>query len=771
MPQALFDPFRYTDTLLWLRAQYLNEAKTAMQERDIDNGRWVKQRKSEKYELRKLKYLEKQKREQESASSHDVNSENRQRNHSHGSDSINQIGSDQERLSHQSSLQETGDDVGVSGDFPDPSSKDLSDQPAAPDRSKSHSNDHVTQLKQLQSVDSSENDHHLMESHPDGVDEDDDDEDDQEDITTSYEVYFDFFVSPTLLLYANLLKTIIVKCDRITSWNLLNQIWLETLPHIKNNLAKYNFADHMLRYSIKSNAHLRVIQFFLCVGGSDPNSQDRWLRTPLHYAVVYNRPDVLRFLLLIGADSNVPGAICIPSGNGSSSMVNYNLYTPRELMINLNMSSSSPSMMILKERCCLWCQKLFQSSEKTTNQSSNGTQTFARAYCGLCTIPFCIQCIHSHKCVYSIDKYEYHKHYVEEYLHEVADDSSSQSSPTSQPALKDDLNANKDEADDETSPLAPELVDDNLHEYTIERIPQETETEFADDQSEIMNGRDSLDSGFGSADQLDVLNSEELVDDIEEYYGSDDEVVQSNEEEQGSTNPISLVKKFLGKTRKTTPVREETITVTEEVDLSAAPSKPSSIPLPWRRNSQVQTETEDIPNESGGKSMLSKARTLSIDLGMVLHGDKKEKKIEDLQTPNKVPPTEIKKKLGMSSIGDSLKKFTKGIGRSAPVHQPPEEVTSYLYNDEPVAKFTSDGIPFYWVGYQETQFIALQSWQILLLPIIYQTEKYYDTVQIPHRSPPQPQGNSRNETLLSPSSVGSSIGKFSILLFCRIIGV
>jgi hypothetical protein len=347
------------------------------------------------------------------------------------------------------------------------------------------------------------------------------------------------------------------------------------------------------------------------------------------------------------------------------------------------------------------------------------------------------------------------------------------------------------------------------------------EFHFSDDQSEAMNGRDrdSVDSGFGSADEVDMLNSssgargngggyrrdgvgDHLIDDIEEYEDSNGEggivVDDSDDEEESqspghSYDPISLVrpfKKFLGTKRssKTNPTAKEDdniATAAEETELATlsshtttsgnSSSKPSLL-LPWRRNAQLHVEVEEktSPRQENNKSVFSRARTLSVDLGLLTGGaDKKEKKSSTSQlaldspatpaasgepygTPTRQhsddhthpPPTEERaktssKKLGgMLSISNSLRKLTKGIGRStasasstAATAPTVESVTSYLCNDEPISKFTPDGIPLYWVGYQETQFIALQPWQILLLPIVYQTERYYDSALVPPLSP------------------------------------
>lgn len=874
-----------------------------MQERDIDNARWVKQRKSEKYEKRKQKYLLKRRQQSQAAAitatkaniqNKDLtlsSEDNRRRSISCESEGplSDMAASDHEKSSYQSSPRDTLNAFPLDSPLPLPSGERSFCFPDTKDSgdhsllditvsSEQHSIDNsgtmnthdpvidspqapLESMSSFMSNDSSEFHLHRQDSEdkeeqgeldelishsPGNRDSDSDREEDEEgqeeELSTPYEVYFEFFVSPTLLLFANLLKTIIMKCDRITSWNLLNQIWLETLPHIKNNLAKYNFADYMLRYSIQSNAHLRVIQFFLCVGGSDPNSQDRWLRTPLHYAVVYNRPDILRFLLLIGADSSIPGAICISSNSSTfqtSSQVNYNLYTPKELLLHLNISSSAPSLMLLKERCCLWCQKLFQSAEKSSSGHplNNGNSGYVRAYCGLCTIPFCVQCIQYHKCVYSIDKYEYHLKYLPQYLQSSCTlENKTQTEPTTEierGQRDDEVNGIQQKIEDRENHLTPlpDSDDDDLSEKSEEEKREDNndllqevgsssqsstvnpssilpplypsdalESHFSDDQSEAMIGRESADSGFGSADEVNIINScsdergnrSDQVDDIEE---SDKEDGSDSDEEQTahSYDPISLVrpfKKFLGK-KKTNPT-EGSIVVAEEADLttlSSRSSKPSSL-LPWKRNSQLHVEVEENTSpRQDSKSVFSRARTMSVDLGL-LTGEKKEKKSftspvvrdspvstllpgEQLETPsqqyssdnNQHPnPEKVKnppKKLGgMMSISDSLRKLTKGIGRSttavANSNQPAESVTSYLCNDEPIAKFTADGIPVYWVGYQETQFIALQPWQILLLPIVYHTEKYYDSALVPPLSPLHGLEDSLPpESLFSPKSAVS----------------
>jgi hypothetical protein len=387
------------------------------------------------------------------------------------------------------------------------------------------------------------------------------------------------------------------------------------------------------------------------------------------------------------------------------------------------------------------------------------------------------------------------------------------------------------ESDHEAGPVA---VADDLQQYTV-GSNSTVDQQLDDDLSEALNGRESLDSGFGSADDMKFINGSKTdlpLDDIEEYDEDEDDSEEHEKNEGSDSNDdepdraydrLSRVlpfKSFLRKNRRQS-AKEDPIVVTEEADLtsSSRSSSPrintttSGLQFPWRRRSHHDMEEiavaaaapspgaplaapgtplESSTNHGGSKSVFSRARGLSIDLSILTGGgggggaEKKEKKLKSSPsegvdplmidttaplTPSLPTHTEKQKKSGgaIRSIGDSLKKFTKGMGSrpSTTLSTPTTETTAAaaasnpFLNDEPISKFTADGIPLYWVGYQDAQFIALQPWQILLLPIVYQTEKYYDSALIPPPPPAPPsspfQMINLNESLLSPSSVLSGL--------------
>jgi ankyrin repeat protein len=150
-----------------------------------------------------------------------------------------------------------------------------------------------------------------------------------------------------------------------------------------SDLSKYNMADHMLRYSISKAANIRVIAFFLCVAGADPNSQDRWLRTPLHFAAAHNRPDVVRLLLLSGADTTVPGALVTPQHLHH----NYSMATPDQLIASAG-AAHGASYFVLRGKSCLSCNLLLSSDPSK------------KARCPSCSVALCSHCIKWHKCVW-----------------------------------------------------------------------------------------------------------------------------------------------------------------------------------------------------------------------------------------------------------------------------------------------------------------------------------------------------------------------------------
>lgn len=206
---------------------------------------------------------------------------------------------------------------------------------------------------------------------------------------------FDFFLDMELTNKTAELRELIVSANRIYLWPELNEKWSECLQYIKSDLSKYNLADYMLRYAISKKSHVRVISFFLSIG-ADPNSQDRLLRTPLHYAAALNRPDVARLLLLCGADVSVPGALCSLLQTPKS----YSLATPIELLTNAipHVSYSvllwPAVLVVLRKKCCLMCNTLFSAMVAGRDK---------RMICPMCECAFCVTCVPNHVCVWNVD--------------------------------------------------------------------------------------------------------------------------------------------------------------------------------------------------------------------------------------------------------------------------------------------------------------------------------------------------------------------------------
>ena len=177
------------------------------------------------------------------------------------------------------------------------------------------------------------------------------------------------------------LRSTMYVCNRVHHWARINKLWLDCLSLLPSNLSKYNLADQMLRHGINTGAHIRAIAFFLAVGGADPNSQDVLLRTPLHIAVQHNRPDVVRLLIMCGADTSVVGAL------GSSSK---NLQAPEDLPCTVggktNMTMTAAHS-ILRGKTCLHCNKQLPPAPDER-----------RARCPQCLCTLCVTCT-QHWCV------------------------------------------------------------------------------------------------------------------------------------------------------------------------------------------------------------------------------------------------------------------------------------------------------------------------------------------------------------------------------------
>jgi len=423
------------DILLTLRLRYLRKAREAMQERDVTTGRWAQEQLQRGHEL-----LNKQHQLQQDEKNENSNNE----------DATGDVEVKEEHTGGTNDSSRTEDSNNNSIEDIDTTSKEQTEQFDCPDESgvtvtntlpleRSQScgdvSDSPEQVKRRATVDS------IDEENNEG----------NKEMKSGFTVnnYFEFLVDGELMSKAYALKEVVSSCDRITQWVHLNQKWADCLEFMESKLSQYNMADHMLRYAITINAHIRVISFFLAVAGADPNSQDRWLRTPLHFAAVHNRPDVVRVLLLAGADSSIPGAlnkslfIAPVTSSLSGALKSGRMITPTVLCqatYGNSLASVPAALTILRGKSCIVCNTLeatslasvakrrhsrimntripnmqVQASVRTndtlnpTPDSSPSTSTgkVVISNCPKCNIPMCMWCLPDHHCIYDIIQEEF----------------------------------------------------------------------------------------------------------------------------------------------------------------------------------------------------------------------------------------------------------------------------------------------------------------------------------------------------------------------------
>ena len=403
----------------------------AMQERDVTTGRWAQEQLQRGYELLQLQQKESQEDKNKDAEAEEKEESSCDRGSSL-EDSVSKPDDDHKNNRMPRSLSE----------------EDADEIAEALERRRSSAAPSPVSLKQ------SEHSAVLEE----GEDrEDSDTTEGNKEYKKGFTVnnYFEFLVDGELMGKAYALKEVVSSCDRITQWVHLNQKWADCLECMENKLSQYNMADHMLRYAITINAHIRVISFFLAVAGADPNSQDRWLRTPLHFAAVHNRPDVVRVLLLAGADSSIPGALnksllIAPTPSSiSGALKSGRMVTPTVLCqatYGNSLASYPAALSILRGKACILCNTLeatsltsvakrrhsriltgrhipnmqVQASVRTGDASTTTSSSadisspspspsgrVVISNCPRCNIPMCAWCLPDHHCIHDIIQEEF----------------------------------------------------------------------------------------------------------------------------------------------------------------------------------------------------------------------------------------------------------------------------------------------------------------------------------------------------------------------------
>ena len=130
------------------------------------------------------------------------------------------------------------------------------------------------------------------------------------------------------------------------------------------------------------------------------------LLTPLHLAALHNRPDVLRLLLLCGADVNVIGGLGLfhKSLRLASDLISNFIH------IQYSISLWPSALVILRGKCCISCNKLFPNENIITTSNNNNNITNnpyiksnnisdgCKICCKYCHCYICKNCESNHWC-------------------------------------------------------------------------------------------------------------------------------------------------------------------------------------------------------------------------------------------------------------------------------------------------------------------------------------------------------------------------------------
>ena len=541
--------------------------------------------------------------------------------------------------------------------------------------------------------------------------------------------YFEFLVDGELMSKAYALKEVVSSCDRITQWVHLNQKWADCLEFMENKLSQYNMADHMLRYAITINAHIRVISFFLAVAGADPNSQDRWLRTPLHFAAVHNRPDVVRVLLLAGADSSIPGALnksllIAPSTSSlSGALKSGRMVTPTVLCqatYGNSLSSVPAALTILKGKACILCNTLEATSlasvakrrhsrilntripnmqvqasvrsNETLNTAPEISGKIVISNCPKCNIPMCAWCLPDHHCIFDIiqEEFTWKVNLVKARTTSKSSDSSSLGSSIGNGKDVVDGNAHSSKKGSKAlRRLGKSLfqrrptifgrfnrekevirrIDDADSDISVESDSDDSLDSCSTASGELLSPEDSADF---RRDFNNEHNVEEVADIIRNSEVSVDHTSIRDSDSIDSGFDVSTSKKeelLQGDTESgiTTPAYDSNILSSPKVMFKSM----------FKRERSGTPSSTDSPSAS-------------------------------VECSGNVAATSSKKKVAFSG---GLKKMKARMSRKKSVH------SDELLEDVDVPK---GGMPMYWIGYRDeaNRQATLQPWQIVLLPLV-----------------------------------------------------
>ena len=200
-----------------------------------------------------------------------------------------------------------------------------------------------------------------------------------------------FDADESLLIKVAELRQVASMCDRFFNVNLFMRKWVDCLSLLKSEFTRYILADQLLREALSTGVHIRIVSFLLAVCGSDPNSQDLFLYTPLHIAAMNNRPDAARLLMMCGGDLTVFGALGF-SSRGRMKLAADVIANISHVSINI--SNWPATLVLLRGKCCVNCNILVPSA------------AVGPVKCFHCNLTLCTGCAVQHWCVNQLVKEE-----------------------------------------------------------------------------------------------------------------------------------------------------------------------------------------------------------------------------------------------------------------------------------------------------------------------------------------------------------------------------
>ncbi|CAK4085211.1 unnamed protein product [Aphanomyces euteiches] len=133
--------------------------------------------------------------------------------------------------------------------------------------------------------------------------------------------------------------------------------------------------------------HLHIAAFAIHTCQADLNESDDFGIQPLHFAIVRNQPDIVRLLLVEGANLNSPG------GNTIAMERALFMKTPLELVKHWSYSDLEAVDLVLSGKVCLQCNTKFPFFP-----------LFTAKQCTVCGFQFCRQnCFERHRCKQKVD--------------------------------------------------------------------------------------------------------------------------------------------------------------------------------------------------------------------------------------------------------------------------------------------------------------------------------------------------------------------------------